>query len=96
MRFTGHREGACYGRLMDFLHARIHRVRLLELMRVWRGQGLPVPHILLISCPCCRDQYFADVEREAEPLALQEAQWAARVRLAEECPDHPHRFAVEE
>jgi hypothetical protein len=55
-----------------------------------------VVDVLLIGCPRCRDQYFADIEREAEPLALQEARWAARVRLAEECPDHSHWFVVGE
>ena len=80
---------------MDFLHARIHRVRLLQLMATWRARRVGLPDVLLISCPRCRDQYFADVERNVELLALQEARWAARVRLAQECPDHPHRFTVE-
>ena len=81
---------------MDFLHARIHRARLLQLLVSWRSYGQPVFNVLLISCPRCRDQYFADVERDVELLTLQEARWAARVRLAQECPDHPHRFTVEE
>ena len=78
---------------MDVLHARIHRVRLLQLMASWRSRALP--DVLLIDCPRCHDQYFADAEREVEPFLLQEARWAARVQLAQECPDHPHRFIVD-
>ena len=81
---------------MDFLHARIHRVRLLQLLASWRSRGMPAVTVLLIDCPRCHDQYFADAERDVEPFILQEARWAARVRLAQECPDHPHRFSVGE
>ncbi len=68
-----------------FLHARIHRAR-------WRALIAAEP--VLIACPTCGTAYAADLEPEEEPVELEADEWAALVRLDAECPDHPHRFSV--
>lgn len=48
---------------------------------------------LRIACPSCGLGYVADRDA-AEPWDLEALEWEAVSRLAGECPDHPHRFAV--
>ena len=80
-----------------FLLARIHRARLRELVA---AHGIPaelVPEPLVIACPRCGDEFFADIgPDEGEPRWLEEDEWEATVRLEGECPDHAHRFFVGE
>lgn len=72
---------------MQLLHARVHRTRLRELIAAVPVFGDQSPEPLMIACPACGDEFFADLE------ALE---WGALVRLEGECPDHAHRFAVGE
>ena len=64
------------------------------------GEGLPaelVPEVLRIACHRCRDWYFADLDpQDVEPFDLGAQEWAALVRLEQECPDHPHSLVVED
>ena len=80
-----------------FLLARLHRYRLRQLVA---GEGLPpdlVPEPLIIACPRCDAEYFADLEPTAgEPLMLEPDEWEAVSRLEDECPNHAHRFHVGE
>ena len=67
---------------------------------MFAGHGIPaelVPEPLLITCPRCGDEFFADIgPDEGEPRWLEEDEWEATVRLEGECPDHAHRFFVGE
>ena len=82
---------------MQFPHARLHRARLRELVT---GHAIPAELVaapLLIACPRCGDEFFADLgPDESEPRFYESDEWEAVVRLDRECPDHAHRFAVGE
>ncbi len=80
---------------MTFLHARIHRSRLRDLIAQTPVFGDQPPEPVTISCPKCGDEFFADLEPYEEPWWIEEAEWTAMMRLHEECPDHAHRFDVD-
>lgn len=56
--------------------------------------GEQPPEPVMIACPRCGDDYFADLAPYEEPATLEEDEWAALVRLEVECPDHAHRFTI--
>ena len=79
---------------MDFLHAGIHHARLDELRT---GVASPFEFaraVVFVACPVCGDSYFADLSPDDEPALLDADEWAAQVKLVDECPDHAHRFSV--
>ncbi len=82
--------------MITFLLARLHRTRLHELVAARELPTEFAPDVVRIACPKCGDEFFADLEPEEEPILLDQAEWAAVVRLDEECPDHAHRFEVDQ
>ncbi len=79
---------------MDFLHARIHHARLRELSATGEAPADFAHDVVFVHCPTCGDAYFADLNPWDEPRLLDEEEWAAQTHLADECPDHAHRFTV--
>jgi hypothetical protein len=79
---------------MQWVHARIHRAELRALIAASPIFGEQPPEPVLIACPRCGDEYVADLGPYDEPETLEGDEWAALVRLDEECPDHAHRFSV--
>ncbi len=71
-----------------FLHAVLHRDRLRLL---WQNELLK---LLVVICPKCGDEFFADLEPSDDPSELEEESCEALTRLESECPDHAHRFVV--
>lgn len=79
---------------MQVLHARIHRARLRELIAAVPVFGDRPPEPVILSCPTCGDEFFADLAPYEEPFDLEELEWEALTWLDRECPDHAHRFEV--
>ena len=80
---------------MIVLHARVHRARYRELVA---AEGLALdgaPDVPLFACPRCGDEFFLDLENDREVWDEEALEWAAIVRLDEECPDHAHRCAID-
>ena len=83
--------------MTTFLMARIHPGRLRELVAAWNLPPEYAPiDMIIVACPRCGAEFFPDLDPEEEPITLEEDEWAARVRLDGECPDHAHRFEVGE
>ena len=81
---------------MIVLHARVHRARYRELVA---AEGLALdaaPEPVLFACPRCGDEFFLDLDTDTEPWDVEEAEWQAVTRLDGECPDHAHRFVIED
>ena len=81
---------------MQFLHAQPHLYRLRELITSVPVFGERPPEPVVIRCPRCLDQWFADLEPYEELSDLEELEWEAQAKLFKECPDHSHRFTVGE
>lgn len=77
-----------------YLHARLYRVRLRDLVATQITDGDEPPRPLLAVCPTCGETYFADPREAAAPHAIAIESWEALARLDGECPDHPHWFTV--
>ena len=70
---------------MQFLHAGLHADRLRQIR-----DTRPV----VVTCPGCGGQWFADWPDAPLPLDGQDAIIPAIAALARACPDHAHRFTV--
>ncbi len=51
----------------NLLMARVHRGRYRQVVASIGLLVAEVPDVALIACPRCGDEYFADLERGAEP-----------------------------
>ena len=77
-----------------FLHARLHGNRLQDLACRESLGGDPLVPLVVVFCPRCAIDYFADIAPDDDPTGLKLETWAAVRRLDRECPDHAHRFVV--
>ena len=69
-------------------NAVLHRDRIRLL---WQNEPLK---LVLVICPKCGDEFFADLESSGDPSELDDESCEALTRLERECPDHAHRFVV--
>lgn len=82
--------------MTTWLLAAAHRAHLREIIAAAGRPREAVPlEPVLITCPRCALEYFADLALGEESLTLEADEWAARARLDRECPDHAHRSTVE-
>ena len=80
---------------MRFLLASLYRPEFRTITeRIYVPPG-PEPMVLHVECPECSQDYVADLGMDVDPWDMEEAEYKAMVRLQEECPDHPHQFAVQ-
>ncbi len=81
--------------MTTFLHTRVHQAIYRErygALTVKDARRMSAVHV---TCPRCRTLYFAE-QRPLEDDEVETDVADARLRLAWECPDHPHRFSVGE
>ena len=81
---------------MRFLQTHIHRNEHTQLMATPVSGQQPSLACLDIECPRCGLPYFSPVPVTVSPRALRWLQAEGKRHLLKECPDHPHRFVVEE
>jgi hypothetical protein len=79
---------------MRWLHAGVCRDILHAIIEELSATGEQAPDPLIVACPRCEDQFFADFTPYDELLALEEIERATLQRLEHECPGHAHRFEV--
>lgn len=79
---------------LRFLLASLYRDRYRELVADLPIFGERPPEPFTVECPTCGALYLADKTTYDEPYDLDGLEWEALTRLADECPDHPHAFAV--
>jgi hypothetical protein len=75
-----------------FLHARLHRSRLRDVVAAHLAADAGSPRPVMAIYPTCGDAFFADPTRVGHRSALEV--WEALAKLDGECPDHPHWFTV--
>jgi hypothetical protein len=80
---------------MQFKHCGVHHQEFDSLVRSARSvrgtSGFPI----VLGCRRCHQWYFSDLAPAEMPPELARILVKAERVLAEECPDHPHRFEVE-
>ena len=81
--------------MVRFVHARLHGHRLRALTHGDPLVGDLLLRLVVVICPRCDVEYFADVEPSEDPTELELPMGAALTRLEGECPDHAHRFVVD-
>ncbi len=81
---------------MHFLQTHIHRKEHLQLMATPGAGRQPSLASLDIHCPMCGLPYFSPVPVAVSRRALRWLHAEGKRYLLKECPDHPHRFTVEE
>ena len=77
--------------MTEFLHSGVH----LEELRALIGHEPSwswYEHVRLVTCPACGAGYFCEASDAVVEGEAIESEAAAR--LAQQCPDHAHRFAV--
>ncbi len=82
---------------MRFLHLYVHRHDYTRLIRARADANVLPTEPAEVLCPRCDAPYYLDDETsEIGARAERRLKREVRVRLRQECPDHPHRFTVQE